>query len=296
MLRYSVWTASTFVFLFFLSTHAEVAPCRRDGEYCSCMWAEEDGQKCWKQTASEDGGRFQCEDAPCAPSGWMCSCEDREYVCPIRQKQTPLFLEGSGGVNLCRNGSTSVVEPPVLRLGSFEIGLSRKGMHSNACNELVLWHNGDLVVNFGAKDNPTITCANADEEIRRRSNYTAVELQRGDLIAFRFKKASYHCFTSIAKFRINGRYMSSVDDEVVVRYARQYSTNWFSPSFIPVYPKDDLNMKNVTEETEPASVFVPLRRKLFSTGEMIPRGEDFWHPPDGTQDHSLGNFYFRIQL
>ncbi|KAI0561324.1 hypothetical protein FGB62_87g047 [Gracilaria domingensis] len=233
---------------------------------------------------------------PCHTSGWMCSCDGREYLCPVKLMQKPVFVDDPNDTYLCRNDTILVAEPPILRLGSVDIGLSRKGMLSNKCNELVLWYNGDLVVNYGGKENPMITCANADEEIKRRSNHTAVELQRGDLIAFRFKHASYHCFTSIAKFRINGRYLTSMDDSVVVRYARQHSTNWFSPNFTPVYPENDMNLENVTEATEPSSIFIPLRRKFFSSNETIVPGEDYWHPPDGSRDHAVGNFYFRIQL
>lgn len=239
---------------------------------------------------------FECAKVPCGKPGWICSCEGREFVCPVKRIEHPTYLREMDGKTYCNNMTSEIAEPPVLRLGSLEIGLSRKGMVSNACNELVWFYNGEFMVNYGDESNPEINCANVDYEIDRRANHTSIELKRGDLIAFRFKHASYHCFTSIAKFQVNGKRLSSMHKDVVIRYATKHTPGWHHPSFKPMYPKNNESVYNVTEETEEPGVFVPLRREFLETGENIIPGKDYWHPPDGGRDHKLGNFYFRIQL
>lgn len=126
------------------------------------------------------------------------------------------------------------------------------------------------------------------EELDKRQNNTLLHLKPGSLIAFRFKGASYHCYNSMSTFMVNGTAMDTLNSTVSTRFARGFVSSWYLPSTALSYSDD--------EATAGTYDFVPLRTHMLSDGSLIRHGADSWKPPDGTEDHKISNFYFRIQL
>lgn len=133
-----------------------------------------------------------------------------------------------------------------------------------------------------------VTESSVLEELDKRQNNTLLHLKQGSLIAFRFKDTSYHCYNSMATFMVNGTAIDTLSSAVSTRFARGFVPNWFLPSTSLSYADE--------EATAGTYDFVPLRTHMLSDGSPIPHGVDSWRPPDGTADHKISNFYFRIQL
>lgn len=175
--------------------------------------------------------------------------------------------------------------PPFLKLGTWDPSFSRKGMLENACREVAWWYNG-LLMGLYEKE-PEITAANIDAQIKRRTNHTLLELKKGDVLAFRFKNASYHCYNHLSSLNVNGTTTSTTDPWVETLFSRGHTDNWFLPTFNPTVKSD--------ESTAAITDFTPLRPTLLSGDPDVP-GVDNWKAPDGSEDHKISNFYFRISL
>lgn len=175
--------------------------------------------------------------------------------------------------------------PPFLELGTWEPSISRNGMLENACREVAWWYNGILMGAYGKE--PEITVANVDEQIERRTNHTLLELKKRDLLAFRFKTASYHCYNHLSSLSVNGTTTSTTDPWVETLFSRGHTENWYKPEFNPVVKGD--------ESTAAVTDFTPLRPAMLSGDPDVP-GDDNWQKPDGSEDHKISNFYFRITL
>ncbi|CAN8065381.1 unnamed protein product [Agarophyton chilense] len=237
-----------FLSIHFVLVRGEAGPCRFDTNFCSCKLGSASQGTCWDRI---DG--------------------------------TP---SSGGTTTYCRDEIDKAAARPIIELGSWSIGLSRRGLLENECKDLKWWHNGELVGEYG--DSPAITAANVAREMQIRGMHTALELRRGDLLAFRLRNASYYCFTRTSTIRVNGQDLTLTDSSVSIMFARQHTENWFAPSFAPAVGQ--------SEEIAGPADFVPLRTQLFSNGNPIVPGTDYWQLPDGTRDHERGNFYFRVQL
>lgn len=175
--------------------------------------------------------------------------------------------------------------PPFLKLGFWSPRLSHKGLLANACREIAWWYNGVLMGEY--KKEPEITGANVDAQMERRTNHTLLELQKGDLLAFRFRNGSYHCYNHLSNLEVNGTITSSTDPWVETLFSRGHTDNWFMPDFVPVVKPDEISAA-ITD-------FTPLRPAMTSGYPDAP-GDDNWQVPDGSEDHKVSNFYFRISL
>lgn len=171
-----------------------------------------------------------------------------------------------------------------LILGVFNPGYSRKGLVAKQCNKLAWWHNGKLMGNYGddtADDD-------VDDILEQRGTNTLMELRRGDLLAFRFKSASYHCYNSYSSFVVNGTSIDTNSPGVTSHFAKGFVADWYSQtgsvSFAP------------EEENAAVTDFVPLRKNALLDNSTIVFGNDLWKAPGGSQDDAISNFYYRIQL
>lgn len=173
-----------------------------------------------------------------------------------------------------------------LQLGTFGLGISRKGLLANACNQISWYYNGEKQGEYG--NTPVIDSGNLEAEYARRSSHTLYEFKSGDLIAFRFKNASYYCFTHYAEFDVNGTIVDRSSSGDPIWFANAHSENWFTNDFVPTY--------GVREGDGPVTNFVPLRSTMLGSGRAIGKGEDLWQGDDGSADHQTSNWYFRIQL
>ena len=183
-------------------------------------------------------------------------------------------MKGVGGV-----GAT-------VELGSHSISFSRNGLLANACQNLYIWHNGEVIASWDS--NTETNSSNIDQHLEDREEALLIDYKPGDLLAFRFRDTSYHCFSGYAEFMVDGTKVDTSSTGVSATFAKQHSTNWFTKDFPVVFNSDE----SAASPTE----FVPLRTHFLSNGDPIVPGVDNWRPPDGTEDHKNSNFYFRIQL
>lgn len=259
-----------------------------DGITGSCKLGEENQGICWDRI-SGDTAEGTCKSRYCR-SGWSCSCSGRTHLCTVVNK-TVNIIDGLIDNDTAACHEEVLPRPSskeLLQLGSWRAEFSRKGMLANACNQISWYHNGEEMGNYGL--DPVITTANVDTELARRSEHTKLELKPGDLIAFRFKNASYYCYNHRSMFRVNGTVIDTSTSGTQTWFAKTFSPNWFSPSFAPTSASD--------ETSAGLKDFIPLRtatRNSDGTVAIVP-GTDLWEPDDGSLDHQTSNFYFRIQL
>lgn len=262
----------------------EQGPCRYEGDECSCKLGQENQGICWDRTSGTPSAGI-CESRYCR-AGWTCSCAGRTHVCKLKNRPVNVVdRKFENETAECHEELLLKPVPPFLKLGSWSPSLSREGLLANDCRELAWWHNGVLMGHYGVE--PEINGANVDAQLERRTNHTLLELKKGDLIAFRFRHGSYHCYNGISNLNVNGTTTTSADPWIETMFARGHSDNWFTPDFDPVVKTD--------EATAAITDFVPLRTTMLS-GDPDPAGEDNWQEPDGSQDHKTSNFYFRMQL
>lgn len=293
---------------FVKSVRSDAGSCRYDEEFCSCRIGDYDQGVCWDPHPTMPN---LCVRRYCKP-GWTCSCSGRTHLCSVGQRSTHVLVKSLGIVSTATSlihtstyssSSADVTAPcitaksapqasvPQLALGSLRIHISRDGVASNSCSQIAWWHNGELLGNHNVLRKPLKhEKVDIDADVSVRERHTQVELQHGDLIAFRFLDASYYCFKHQVHFTING---SSFDKRATsIMYSRQHSPNWFSP----MLNMDSSNV-GMDESEKDLRKFLPLRRQLLTTGEAIESGEDYWQPRDDKNaDHRIGDFYFRVQI
>lgn len=185
----------------------------------------------------------------------------------------------------CSEIKADRVSGPVMELGEWLISISRAGFDAGECSQVSVYHNGVELNVFG--NDPAITPANADDEYAKRSIHDHLELQTGDVLAFRFKQSSYYCYNGLSDFVVNGNPLASTNNSVTTHYSLKYTAGWNLPSFVPTY---------VTQETgsNPGD-FIPLRTNMIA-GSIIVPGSDLWAADNGSPDTHRSNYYFRIVL
>lgn len=168
------------------------------------------------------------------------------------------------------------------------------------CTYVAWFLNGKLMGNY--KPPSSITAGSLSSELAIRQSHTLLELRPGDLIAFRFKDTSYHCYRHLTAFSIDGKVVDSTAAGFETRFARQHTDGWETPWFSPAL--DDV------ERSDNLASFVPLRKNQLpkteggsDVGPAIIPGADMWKAPANVaageeydQNHKLSNFYFRIQV
>lgn len=264
-----------------LTVSFQIVSCSNLG---SCVYGSERQGRCLDRIGGTPS-RGPCVERYCR-AGWTCACLARTHLCPLKNTTRSVVDSLSGSQLYCRDEEIQNAGLPYIKLGSWTIGISRKALLENECKDLNWWLNGELMGEYG--ETPRINRFNVDSELQRRGTHTAIELKRGDLLSFRFRDASYHCFTHVSDIQVDGQLLRIGDTGLSITFARQFSQDWNEPSFTPNFAND--------EDLALPTDFLPLRTNFFSDGSTINAGWDYWTQPDGTRDHEKGNFYYRVQL
>lgn len=264
----------------------------------SCRFGDENQGLCWT-LFKNDTNNLSCRARFCK-QGWTCTCRGRTHLCPISDRvvwrsSNKLFNNTTNWKNVtigeesfCSKQTITAPRKPSTELGGWIGSFSETGLLENSCNEFSWWLNGETIDSFGKS--PEITDENIFSELQDRSVHLLYPLKPGDLVAFRFRGASYFCQSSRYVFNVNGTTIeiTNSQNDNMIRFAREFSTGWYQPWFLPQY--------GVDEESAEAWQFVPLRKTFFSSGSAISAGIDNYRSDDGSRDHEVTNFYFRIQL
>lgn len=276
-------------FAFFGLVASDFGSCRYDTDRCSCKIGEANQGTCWDSIIGQPG---QCSKRFCR-AGWTCACGGRTHVC-FRQNKSANALkneaDASKDIAECVTKSIPMVSSQEITLGFLRFHFSRKGVLANDCIQVAWWHNGELLGN--RKLGIPIDSSTLNDAVSERENHSQLELRPGDIIAFRFRGASYYCYNHLTDITANTTSFKSTDAGVTTHYAREFSTDWFMPSF-----KLDSNTLGDDESETDLKKFLPLRTKKLSSDTAIVPGDDMWEPrDDSNQDNKRSNWYYRIQI
>lgn len=262
----------------------------------SCKYGEEEQGICWSFSGNVSHPEI-CTSRYCK-RGWTCSCFGRTHVCRISNRTVlkPLSMEtGSNSTgatqirteNNCKETSVLVAKSAEIELGGWIGKFSVAGLLSGYCTEFSWWLNGEEML---ALPKGSVSEKSLNAELQARSVHLLIDIRPGDLVAFRFRGGSYFCQNSFYIFNVNGttQTISNLQNQEKIRFAREYSTGWNQPWYVP--------QLGTSEHTAEAWHFVPLRTKFFFNNSVIEPGVDYYRPDDGSRDHELTNFYFRVQL
>ena len=280
---------SFFVFVAILSlSTADFGTCRYDTDRCSCKMGAANQGLCWDTIL----GTTQCSQRPCR-AGWTCACGGRTHVCSRgnRVANAPVHLEDAKkSVAECTTKTVPAVSSRQFSLGTVALYLSRPGMLANDCSNIAWWLDGELLGN--RKTVPGMSESNVDQELSDRENHSLLEILPGSLVAFRVKEGSYYCFKHLVDMVINGTHVTSSSPGVTVHYAREYTKEWFLPSY-KLTPDNTAEDESETDLTK----FIPLRPKTLTSDKPIKEGVDYWEPrDDSSADNKRSNWYYRVQV
>lgn len=264
--------------------NAEFGACRFDVDKCSCKIGAANQGTCWDPVPGVTG---QCKSRSCK-AGWTCACGGRTHLCTKGSRNAFRVADADKTKSeaACNQQTISAVAGRELELGSFTPRLSRKGVAANACNEIAWWHQGELMGNY--KSIPDLTSAGVDDALAVRQDHSLLELRPGDVLAFRFRDASYYCYTHLSDLIVNATTLTTEDDGFEVLYARKFSKDWFLPNAAISIGVDE-------SETD-LTKFIPPRTTMFNGKGIVP-GEDNWAPAsEGGEDHRASNWYWRIKV
>lgn len=88
--------------------------------------------------------------------------------------------------------------------------------------------------------------------------------------------------------KVNGTDVSLNTPGVQIFYARAFTTDWYEPSFSPVF--------GAGEDDPDLQKFLPIRQTKIN-GDTISDEGDYFEPLDSSDaDHKPSNFYFRLTL
>lgn len=266
----------------------DLGPCRFDPDRCSCKIGPENQGICWDKIVGQPG---MCTRRFCK-AGWTCACGGRTHVCYLAPKNVNVvnnLPDVAQATAACQTASSSLVNSREISLGTFKIHISKNGVLADDCTQIAWWHNGILLGNH--KLVPSMSALVVDTEHSKREDHSLLELRPGDLLAFRFKEASYYCYKHFSEMLVNGTEISTNTGVTTTHYSREYSQDWFLPSFTLT----EANTAADESETD-LKKFLPLRKTKFS-GSPISNGTDHWEPRDDTNaDNKRSNWYYRIQI
>lgn len=298
--------------------NAEYGECTFSDKFCSCKVGSESEGICLDKVP----GKAICTARTCV-EGWTCSCHGRTHLCEIKKvtgyKNTgaPLLLqdvlktenpEFENEVRslklkpVARNAAAKIERPCTthqhfvaskvdLKLGNITFHFSEIGMLAGKCNVLAWWLNGKKMGDY--RHAGDVNSGNLKEYVTKFSKHSLLEIRPGDLVAFRFRAGTYHCYKHLTSFIINGRRIESTAPGFSTRFARQWTKNWFKKSFTPTLAEE--------ETRQNLQSFVPLRKHMIKETEsdaeveIIPDA-DMFSTNYATANHQVSNFYYRIQI
>jgi hypothetical protein len=272
---------------------ADEGACTYNSDRCSCVRGEENQGVCWDAVAGTPG---LCRSRYCR-AGWTCACGGRTHLCYLEERravkvagkyrgksQAPCPPDRATGLPL--QGAVTVASGPEILLGTFKFSVSPRGVSANDCNQIVWWHNGVVQSAYGSA--PNVTSATAGAERGARENHYKLELRGGDVLAWRYKHASYYCQMHNMQIVINGTVADATSPGISAHYARAYSPDWFSPTFAPALGQG---------EADPVLThFLPPRATMLNGTTILPT-VDYWSPPNpASRDAKTSNWYWRIEV
>lgn len=274
----------------------ETAPCRYEDTLCSCKLGEANQGTCWDALAGAPG---TCKSRPCL-KGWTCACAGRTHLCPridanVNTISDAVFVARPAPAEaLCNRTLQKKVALPTLKLGMMNLSISQAGIQADKCTQFSWYHNGDL---RGEWTNEGVFTLSANETAKAstdRSVHTLLELLPGDLLAFQFTEASYYCYKALAAIRANNLNITTDMPGVETYYAREYSPDWYSPNVTI----NATTIGNGTEqfESDLTKFLTPRKSLLDDNTTLIVPGNDYWQPDDGSNDHAVANWYWRIHI
>lgn len=277
-----------------LSLHIFVAagdtsPCRYEEKYCSCKLGESNQGRCWDEIASKPGF---CYQRYCL-RGWICACSNRSHVCQrslqlVNSVIDEFIFEPRAP---CKKQIHYQISKPILKLGHFLPSLSRRGMRNDMCTRFTWWHNG-LFRGDWSSVGEAMDVNSTNVALKQRAQHDMLELRPGDLLAFQFSQGSYYCYNSFAQIQVNNLNITTNMPRVTTHYARQFSENWFDPSFV-------LNETNTAlNESDPDfTKFLPPRKRMLMDNSSIIPGVDLWERDLGAnEDTRTADWFWRIQI
>lgn len=267
---------------------AEVGACTYEDDSCSCKFGDSTTGICFDRdfSSTSSGSGLPCTSRYCH-AGWSCSCQGRTHLCHIKDRKALIpdtSARSIGSSTTCHEEFKSSADHPNITLGVFKPSYSRKGLEAKKCNKLAWWLNGELMGNYGEET----ADLDVDEILQQRAVNTLLELRRGDLIAFRFKASSYHCYNSYSTFIVNETSIDTKTSGVTTHFSRGFVPDWFTKDGKVTFASEEKNA-SITD-------FVPLRTNALLDNATIVFGDDSWARPGGSPDDAISNFYFRIQL
>lgn len=260
-------------------------PCRYDNNRCSCKLGAANQGVCWDSDPFEDG---LCHKRYCR-SGWTCACGNRTHVCyrdfhQVRVLKNPADAHKYQAA--CKSKTVALAGARDIKLGTVKFHFSKTGLLADDCTQMAWWHNGELM---GAHERHNKSFDSA-KIVSKYQDHAMLELHAGDLVAFRFREASYYCYKHLSEFVVNTKHLSTISQGVTTHYARQFSEDWFKPSFKLTGANTAAN-----ENSHPTK-FVPLRLRRLQNNALITPGIDYWKAKSDNLDNKRTNFYFRIQF
>lgn len=131
------------------------------------------------------------------------------------------------------------------------------------------------------------------QELEIRENHMLLEARGGDVFAWRYRDGSYYCQIHNIRLDINGTAIKNIFANPLIRltYAREFSEDWFAPSFQPVYGTSEALSTDLKD-------FLPPRTQKFSGDAIAPdENIDFWTSNDqGDADSKKSNWYWRLEV
>lgn len=152
------------------------------------------------------------------------------------------------------------------------------------------WHNGVFINQW-----KPVGTANIDvtQELEIRENHMLLEARGGDVFAWRYRDGSYYCQIHNIRLDINSTIIEDVFTNPLIRltYAREFSEDWFAPSFEPVYGTSE-------EQSTDLKHFLPPRTAKFNGDAIVPNeNNDYWTTNNQDDaDSKKSNWYWRLEV
>jgi hypothetical protein len=299
---------------------AELGECRYDAAACSCKMGEENQGVCWDPLRDDP---LSCKPRACK-RGWTCACGGRTHVCHVGQLSTKrntgaavtmaqilkspqdfspvVRQEKSSALHRpCSTQTAKTATKTDIKLGTIKFQLSSTGALANQCNYVAWFHNGKIMGNY-KKEAAAVTDSTLPAVSAKREDHSLLELRPGDLISFRTKEASYHCYRHLTEFSVDGAAVDSTAVGFETRFAREHSEGWEKKEFKPVLAEVETKT-NLKSFTPLRTHRLPKTETSTERGPAIIPGADMWRPPANTsageaydQNDKISNFYYRIQV
>ena len=194
----------------------------------------------------------------------------------------------------CQKTSRRIVRSLQIALGFISFGVSYQGFMANDCTRFAWFLNGKQFM--AMDDSMVVTSSTARTAHRDAVYHDKLELKPGDVIAFRFKQASYYCFTNTVLMYVNGTYAYGFPSDRVkfeAYYNREPVQGWNSKDLVigPDMSKPDEMYAGPTD-------WIPWRvKKLAPPQDAIADRASLWNPRnDNNLDDRRGNWYFRLRI